>query len=50
MIRDRPIEVENYAKRRSSNELHFSPYKMRALTVINFELLASVIKEVGTLF
>tara|TARA_B110000483_G_scaffold183441_1_gene217018 strand:- start:591 stop:770 length:180 start_codon:yes stop_codon:yes gene_type:complete len=49
-IKDRSIEWENYAKRTSWNELFFSPYKMRALSVINFELLASVAKEVDTLF
>lgn len=50
MIKDRPIEGEKYAERTSWNELFFSPYKMRALTVINFELLASVAKEVDKLF
>jgi hypothetical protein len=50
VIKDRSIEWGNYAKRTSWNELFFSPYKMRALTVINFELLASVAKEVDTLF
>jgi len=50
VIKDRSIEWGNYAKPTSWNELFFSPNKMRALTVINFELLASVAKEVDTLF
>jgi len=50
MVRHRPIEGENHAKRTSWNELFFSLHKMRALTVINFELSTSVIKEVGTPF